>query len=89
VRYDAAIIGAGANGLTAAAVLARAGLKTLVIERAGRAGGPACHRPVSSRLRGFGLRYRVPEIPAAVAAALGSPRCLEIEHLPSDSPAAP
>ena len=40
MRYDAAIIGAGTNGLAAAAALAGAGLKTIVIERAG-----ACRRP--------------------------------------------
>ena len=39
VRYDAAIIGAGADGLAAAVVLARKGLKTVVIERGGRPGG--------------------------------------------------
>ncbi len=39
VRYDAAVIGAGADGLAAAAQLARAGLKTIVLERAGRVGG--------------------------------------------------
>jgi phytoene dehydrogenase-like protein len=39
VRYDAAIIGAGADGLAAAATLARSGLKTIVIERAEESGG--------------------------------------------------
>src|SRR5262249_58279289 len=40
-RYDAIIIGAGHNGLVAAAYLARHGLATLSIERAERIGG-AC-----------------------------------------------
>jgi phytoene dehydrogenase-like protein len=39
VRYDAAIIGAGADGLAAATLLARKGLKTVVIERGDRPGG--------------------------------------------------
>ncbi len=37
--FYAAIIGAGADGLAAAALLSRAGLKTIVIERNARAGG--------------------------------------------------
>jgi phytoene dehydrogenase-like protein len=39
VRYDAAIIGAGADGLAAAVTLAKSGLKTIVIERAEVPGG--------------------------------------------------
>jgi phytoene dehydrogenase-like protein len=38
-RYDAVIVGAGHNGLVTAGYLAKAGLRTLVVERCGRAGG--------------------------------------------------
>ena len=38
-RYDAVVIGAGHNGLTAAAYLARAGLSVLAVERRETAGG--------------------------------------------------
>ncbi len=40
-HYDAIVVGAGHNGLTAAAYLGRAGLKVLVLERRGILGG-AC-----------------------------------------------
>ena len=39
--YDAIVIGAGHNGLTAAAILARGGLRTLVLEKNKYAGGMA------------------------------------------------
>jgi phytoene dehydrogenase-like protein len=38
-RYDACVIGAGADGLAAAIMLARAGLKTIVVERGEKPGG--------------------------------------------------
>ncbi len=41
MRYDDIIIGAGHNGLTAAAYLARAGRTVLLLERSGRVGGAA------------------------------------------------
>ena len=38
-RYDAVVVGAGHNGLVTAGYLARAGLRTIVLERGDRAGG--------------------------------------------------
>jgi phytoene dehydrogenase-like protein len=38
-HYDAAVVGAGPNGLAAAVELARSGRKTLLIEAAGEIGG--------------------------------------------------
>lgn len=40
-QYDAIIIGSGHNGLVCGAYLAKAGLKTLVLERRGVVGGAA------------------------------------------------
>jgi phytoene dehydrogenase-like protein len=40
-RYDAVIIGAGLGGLTAGAIIARAGRKVLVVERSNSVGGAA------------------------------------------------
>src|SRR4051812_412953 len=40
-RYDVVVIGAGLGGLTAGAILARAGRKILVIERSNSVGGAA------------------------------------------------
>jgi phytoene dehydrogenase-like protein len=49
-RYDAVVIGGGHNGLTAAFYLARAGLKTLVLERRDVLGGCAVTEDVDNKL---------------------------------------
>ena len=67
MRYDAAIIGAGANGLTAAAVLARAGLKVVVIERSQRAGGRLVTDTFHPGFSASAFTDRVAEIPAEIA----------------------
>lgn len=50
MRYDVIIIGAGHNGLTAAAYLARAGRKVLMLERRGVVGGCAVTEEVDGEL---------------------------------------
>src|SRR5215207_4450732 len=53
-KYDAIVIGAGHNGLTAAAYLARAGRKVLVLERRHVVGGAAVTEEIHP-----GFRYSV------------------------------
>ena len=43
-KYDAIIVGAGHNGLTTGCYLARAGLKTLIVEKNDWIGGAAVSR---------------------------------------------
>jgi phytoene dehydrogenase-like protein len=50
-RYDAVVIGAGHNGLVTAAYLAKAGLRTLVLERRTRAGGLLATEEVAPGVR--------------------------------------
>jgi phytoene dehydrogenase-like protein len=65
-RYDAVVVGAGHNGLVTAGYLAKAGLRTLVLERRSRAGGvlataevyPGVRAPVGADCFG-GLRASV------------------------------
>src|SRR5206468_6210587 len=49
--YDAVVVGAGHNGLVTAAYLAKAGLRTLVLERRTRAGGPLATEEIAPGLR--------------------------------------
>jgi phytoene dehydrogenase-like protein len=46
-RYDAVVIGAGPNGLAAAAALARSGIETLVVEGSDTAGGGTRTKPLT------------------------------------------
>lgn len=50
-RYDAVIVGAGHNGLVTAGYLAKAGLRTLVLERRSRAGGLLTSEEVAPGVR--------------------------------------
>jgi phytoene dehydrogenase-like protein len=50
-RYDAVIVGAGHNGLVTAGYLAKAGLRTLVLERRNRAGGALATEEVAPGVR--------------------------------------
>jgi phytoene dehydrogenase-like protein len=56
-RYDAIIVGAGHNGLTAAGYLARAGLSVLVLERRGIVGGAAVTEEVAPGRRVSSCSY--------------------------------
>src|SRR3954470_19771399 len=55
--YDAVVIGAGHNGLTAAAYLARAGLQTLVVERRGIVGGACVTEEIAPGCRASTTSY--------------------------------
>jgi len=55
--YDAIVVGAGHNGLTAAAYLARAGLSTLVLERRDIVGGCCITEEIAPRCRVSSTSY--------------------------------
>ncbi|GAB3078587.1 NAD(P)/FAD-dependent oxidoreductase [Intrasporangium mesophilum] len=73
MRFDDVIVGGGHNGLTAAAYLARAGRRVLVLERSGRVGGAAVStRPfdgVDARLSRYS--YLVSLLPRQIVTDLG------------------
>jgi len=70
VRYDACIIGAGAEGLAAAATLAGRGLRTLVIERAAAPGGRCTTQEFAPGFFASPFADDVPAIPPAIFRAL-------------------
>ena len=70
MRYDAAIIGAGANGLAAAARLARSGRSVIVLDRAENCGGRCITREFHPGFRASPFCDEVRPIPVATFRAL-------------------
>lgn len=70
MRYDACIIGAGADGLACAAWLAARGLKVVVAERDSRPGGRCTTREFAPGFRASPYADELPAIPAEIFRAL-------------------
>ncbi len=68
--YDAIVVGAGHNGLVAAAYLAKAGLRTLVLERRERIGGATDTSELEPGVRVPTLAHTVGRLRPAVAREL-------------------
>ncbi|MGA7713785.1 MAG: NAD(P)/FAD-dependent oxidoreductase [Rhizomicrobium sp.] len=70
MQYDACVIGAGADGLAAAATLAASGLKTAVVERDAHCGGRCATREFHPGYRASPFVDELPAIPPAIIRAL-------------------
>ena len=73
LRYDAAVVGGGHNGLVCAAYLARAGLKTVVLERRHLVGGAAVTEEVWPGYRVSTASYVVSLLSARIVRELDLP----------------
>jgi phytoene dehydrogenase-like protein len=73
-RYDACVIGAGAEGLAAAIVLAKAGLRTAVIERSAQPGGRCATREFHPGFRASPFADELAPIPSNLYWKLGLAR---------------
>ena len=82
-RYDAVIIGGGHNGLVSAAYLARAGLKTLVLERRHVLGGAAVTEEIVPGFRFSVASYVVSLLRPEIIRDLNLPR-YGLDILPLD-----
>ena len=81
--YDAIVVGAGHNGLTAAGYLGKAGLKTLVLERRPIVGGSAVTEEIHPGFRASTISYVVSLLRSEVIRDLELPRH-GLELLPLD-----
>lgn len=85
MQYDVCVIGAGADGLAAAATLAACGLKTVVVERDTRCGGRCVTREFHPGFRASPFVDELPAIPPAIFRALDLARRGAIFAPPSAS----